>query len=69
MGYKRGQRHSHSRSVGYDDAPGSMPSETVDAEASGVGRSNTTGKSVGAAIKSRLGSNADVGGVCSMTSR
>ncbi|KAF2830982.1 hypothetical protein CC86DRAFT_366474 [Ophiobolus disseminans] len=49
-------RHSHSRSMGYDDAPGTIPSETLDADASGIGRSNTTGKSAGGMLKKRFGS-------------
>jgi len=41
--------------MGHDDAPGIIPSETLDADASGVGRSNTTGKSTGG-LKKRFGS-------------
>lgn len=39
-----------------DDAPGSVPADTANAEFSGIGRSNTTGRSVGSAIKKRIGS-------------
>lgn len=39
-----------------DDAPGSTPADTYHAESSGIGRSNTTGRSVGSAIKKRIGS-------------
>ncbi|KAF1840572.1 uncharacterized protein K460DRAFT_323380 [Cucurbitaria berberidis CBS 394.84] len=45
-------RHKHSKSVGYTEAPGNMPSETLDAEASGIGRS----KSMGGTLKKRFGS-------------
>ncbi|KAI4706317.1 hypothetical protein J4E89_009051 [Alternaria sp. Ai002NY15] len=49
-------RSSRTRSVGHAEAPGIVPSVATDAEASGIGRSNTTGRSVGGAIKRRLGS-------------
>jgi hypothetical protein len=52
-------RHRHSKSLG-NDQKSPMPTETFDAEASGeasgVGRSNTTGKGVGTALKKRFGS-------------
>jgi hypothetical protein len=49
-------RHRHTQSLGHDQAPGIIPSETLDADASGIGRSNTTGKGVGTALKKRFGS-------------
>jgi len=49
-------RHRHSKSVGHDQAPGLIPTETADAEASGIGRSNTTGRGVGSSLKKRFGS-------------
>jgi hypothetical protein len=49
-------RRHHSKSVGHDQAPGTMPSEAFGAEASGVGRSNTVGKSMGTTLKKRFGS-------------
>jgi hypothetical protein len=49
-------RHRHSKSVGHDQIPGMIPSETLDADASGVGRSNTTGKGVSSSLKKRFGS-------------
>ncbi|KAH8725275.1 hypothetical protein GQ44DRAFT_707452 [Phaeosphaeriaceae sp. PMI808] len=49
-------RRHHSKSVGYSQAPGLMPPETTNAEASGIGRSNTTGKSMGSTLKKRFGS-------------
>ncbi|KAG9188731.1 hypothetical protein G6011_07436 [Alternaria panax] len=49
-------RSHRARSVGHAEAPGIVPSVATDPEASGVGRSNTTGRSVGGAIKRRIGS-------------
>ncbi|KAH7076434.1 hypothetical protein BKA63DRAFT_510105 [Paraphoma chrysanthemicola] len=49
-------RRHHSKSVGHTDAPGLAPPETLGAEASGIGRSNTTGKSMGSTLKKRFGS-------------
>jgi hypothetical protein len=40
----------------HDRAPGIIPSETLDADASGIGRSNTTGKNLGSTLKKRFGS-------------
>jgi hypothetical protein len=65
-GHKEGEsgiemtpRHRHSKSLGTDQVS-SIPAETLDAEASGeasgLGRSNTTGKGVGTALKKRFGS-------------
>jgi hypothetical protein len=48
-------RHRHSKSLG-NDQKSPIPTETFEAEASGVGRSNTTGKGVGTALKKRFGS-------------
>jgi hypothetical protein len=48
--------HRATRSVDHDAAPGIVPSVATEPEASGVGRSNTTGRSVGGAIKRRIGS-------------
>jgi hypothetical protein len=47
---------SRRRTLDRHDAPGSDPTDTANAEASGIGRSNTTGRSVGSAIKKRIGS-------------
>lgn len=49
-------RSHRTRSVGHAEAPGIVPSVATDPEASGVGRSNTTGRSVGGAIRKRIGS-------------
>ncbi|CAI9625535.1 unnamed protein product [Alternaria burnsii] len=49
-------RSHRTRSVGHAEAPGIVPSVAADPEASGVGRSNTTGRSVGGAIRKRIGS-------------
>jgi hypothetical protein len=49
-------RRHHSKSVGHQDAPDIIPSATHDAEASGIGRSNTTSKSMGTTLKKRFGS-------------
>jgi hypothetical protein len=49
-------RHRHSKSVDHDQATGTIPYETLDAESSGIGRSNTTGKGVSSALKKRFGS-------------
>jgi hypothetical protein len=48
--------HRHSKSVGHDQAPGVIPSQTFEAEASGIGRSNSNGKGIGSNLKKRLGS-------------
>lgn len=45
-------RDHRARSLGYTDAPDVMPSQQDDAQTSGIGRSNTTGKS----LRSRFGS-------------
>jgi hypothetical protein len=45
-------RRSRTRSLDHAEAPGIVPSQQYDAEASGIGRSNTTGKS----LRSRFGS-------------
>jgi hypothetical protein len=47
---------SRRRSVGHSEARVTVPSEMMDAEASGIGRSNTTGKSMGSSLRSRFGS-------------
>ena len=52
-GIEMTSRH-RAQSASHADAPGIVP--TVATEASGVSRSNTTGKSVGGAIKRRFGS-------------
>ena len=51
-------RRTHSRSVGQAQAPGTIPAETLEAEASGsgIGRSNTTGRSTSGTLKKRFGS-------------
>ncbi|KAH3948157.1 hypothetical protein HBH98_206780 [Parastagonospora nodorum] len=49
-------RHRHSKSVGHDQASGLLSPEPANAEASGIGRSNTTGKGVGSSLKKRFGS-------------
>ncbi|KAL5121303.1 hypothetical protein ACEQ8H_000771 [Pleosporales sp. CAS-2024a] len=49
-------RRHHSKSVGHDQAPGMVPSESLNASASGIRRSNTTGKGVGSSLKKRFGS-------------
>ncbi|KAJ4372350.1 hypothetical protein N0V83_004124 [Neocucurbitaria cava] len=49
-------RRTHSRSVGNADAPDIVPSEHIDAESSGIGRSNTTGRSASGTLKKRFGS-------------
>jgi hypothetical protein len=49
-------RRHHSKSVGHDQAPGIIPSEQLDSDASGIGRSNTTGKGVSSALKKKFGS-------------
>lgn len=48
-------RHSHSKSAGYTDAT-AVPAESFEAEASGIGRSNSTSKNMGTALKKRFGS-------------
>ncbi|KAF2132563.1 hypothetical protein P153DRAFT_363866 [Dothidotthia symphoricarpi CBS 119687] len=45
------RRHSNGR-----DAPGAIPVESFEAEASGVGRRNTTGRNTGSSLRKRLGS-------------
>ncbi|KAF1969899.1 hypothetical protein BU23DRAFT_557305 [Bimuria novae-zelandiae CBS 107.79] len=51
------QPRRRNKSLGADDAPGEMPAESfAAAEASGVGRSNTTERSMGSALKKRFGS-------------
>ncbi|CAO2656905.1 Nn.00g057080.m01.CDS01 [Neocucurbitaria sp. VM-36] len=49
-------RRTHSRSVGHTDASNTIPSHHLDADSSGIGRSNTTGKSAGGTLKKRFGS-------------
>jgi hypothetical protein len=49
-------RHRTTRSVDHAEAPGIVPSVATDPKAAGVGRSNTTGRSVGGAIRKRIGS-------------
>ncbi|KAL1794725.1 hypothetical protein ACET3X_006541 [Alternaria dauci] len=49
-------RSHRTRSVGHTEAPGLAPPVATDPSASGVGRSNTTGRSVGGAIRKRIGS-------------
>ncbi|KAJ4315122.1 hypothetical protein N0V94_006116 [Neodidymelliopsis sp. IMI 364377] len=47
----------HSKSVGHTEAPGAIPAENpFEAEASGIGRSNSTSRSMGNALKKRFGS-------------
>lgn len=47
----------HSKSVGYADRPADMPQENpFEAEASGIGRSNSTSKNIGNTLKKRFGS-------------
>jgi len=48
--------HHRTRSAGHAEAPGIVPTVVTESEASGVGRSNTTGRNVGDAIKRRIGS-------------
>ena len=48
--------HHRTRSAGHAEAPGIVPTVVTEPEASGVGRSNTTGRNVGDAIKRRIGS-------------
>ncbi|KAK7191635.1 uncharacterized protein CC84DRAFT_1162775 [Paraphaeosphaeria sporulosa] len=51
------QSHRRNVSMGSNGIPGHLPSESLDAgTSSGIGRSNTTGKSVGSALKKRFGS-------------
>jgi hypothetical protein len=47
----------HSKSVGHTEAPGAIPAENpFEAEASGIGRSNSTSRGMGNALKKRFGS-------------
>lgn len=55
-GTEMSSRRHHSRSVGHADAPATMPSQHTTADASGLGRSNTTGRSMGSTLKKRFGS-------------
>ncbi|KAF1832951.1 hypothetical protein BDW02DRAFT_640435 [Decorospora gaudefroyi] len=48
-------RH-RTRSAGHAEAPGIVPTVATDAESAGVGRSHTTGRSMGGTIKKRIGS-------------
>ncbi|KAF1942640.1 hypothetical protein EJ02DRAFT_454146 [Clathrospora elynae] len=47
--------HRRHRSVEHAEAPGTVPSVVTAPETTGVGRSNTTGTSVGGALKKRIG--------------
>lgn len=49
-------RHSRNKSTGHDDFGPGPTNPFDDAEASGTGRSNTTGASMGTALKKRFGS-------------
>ena len=51
------QTRRRNMSMGANDAPVNLPAESFDAGvSSGIGRSNTTGKSMGSALKKRFGS-------------
>lgn len=51
------QSRRRNMSMGARDAPANLPAESLDAgTSSGIGRSNTTGKSMGSALKKRFGS-------------
>ncbi|OAL07333.1 hypothetical protein IQ06DRAFT_264185 [Phaeosphaeriaceae sp. SRC1lsM3a] len=49
-------RSRRRRTLDHDDTPNGVSNETADAEGSGIGRSNTTGRSVGNSLKKRFGS-------------
>jgi len=55
-GTEMSSRHSHSKSMDHSRAPGIIPSETLDADASGIGRSSSTGGKLGSTLKKRFGS-------------
>jgi hypothetical protein len=51
------QSHRRNVSMGSNDVPANLPAESLDVgSSSGIGRRNTTGKSVGSALKKRFGS-------------